>query len=91
MREQPALLSSISLALSRSQPPYRSTHPAPAGSRSLRAELRPVKTAAERAPQPRFAHAAAVLPSMDGAAAEVVVLAGVNEQVDLSDVHIYSL
>ncbi|PRW57469.1 galactose oxidase [Chlorella sorokiniana] len=62
-----------------------------AGSRSLRAELRPVKAAAEGAPQPRFAHAAAVLPSTDGTSAEVVLFGGVNAEEDLSDVHIYTL
>lgn len=63
----------------------------PTGSRSLRAELRPVKAAAGGFPQPRFAHAAAVLPSPDGASAEAIVWGGVNAAEDLTDMHIYSL
>ena len=89
VREQPALLNSV--ATIHSEPLEQSSQPISAGSRSLRAELRPVKVAAEGAPQPRFAHAAAVLPSTDGASAEVVVFGGVNQQADLSDVLLSSV
>ena len=61
----------------------------PAGAHGLRAELRPVRAAAHAAPPPRFAHAATVLSSPG--AAEMVVVGGVNQTDDLSDVHIWSV
>lgn len=53
----------------------------------MRAELRPVKSAAEAAPPPRFAHAAAVLSGPGPA--EMVVVGGVNQTDDLADVHVW--
>ncbi|KAL4441275.1 hypothetical protein ABPG77_011512 [Micractinium sp. CCAP 211/92] len=59
------------------------------GAHGLRAELRPVKAAADAAPPPRFAHAATVLSSAE--AAEMVVIGGVNQADDLADVHVWTV
>lgn len=60
-----------------------------AGAHGLRAELRPVKAAAEAAPPPRFAHGATVLSGPGPA--QMVVVGGVNQAHDLSDVHVWTV
>ena len=54
----------------------------------MRAELRPVKAAADGAPPPpRFAHAAVAVAEPAG----VAVVGGVNQAEDLSDVHVWTV